>query len=209
MQHLLLVWAAYIVAAGSPGPSTMRIVGVAMRQGRQAGLAMYVGAVTGSIFWGLMAATGISALLTQYAHALILLKIFGGLYLIYLAVKAGKAALTPERAAAPSAKTVENGQSRHWDLYRRGLLMHLSNPKSILAWIALVTLGLGPNASLQTVAIILAGCAVLSVSIFCGYAIVFSTAPMVRFYSKARRSIEGTLAIIFAYAGVRLLFARI
>jgi len=64
------------------------------------------------------------------------------------------------------------------------------------------------RASLQTVAIILAGCAVLSVSIFCGYAIVFSTAPMVRFYSKARRSIEGTLAIIFAYAGVRLLFAR-
>jgi threonine efflux protein len=113
MQHLLLVWAAYIVAAGSPGPSTMRIVGVAMRQGRQAGLAMYVGAVTGSIFWGLMAATGISALLTQYAHALILLKIFGGLYLIYLAVEAGKAALTPERAFAPSAKAVENGQSRH------------------------------------------------------------------------------------------------
>ena len=113
MQHLLLVWAAYIVAAGSPGPSTMRIVGVAMRQGRQAGLAMYVGAVTGSIFWGLMAATGISALLTQYAHALILLKIFGGLYLIHLAVEAGKAALTPERAVAPSAKAVENGQSRH------------------------------------------------------------------------------------------------
>ncbi|WP_280952769.1 hypothetical protein [Mesorhizobium sp. WSM3860] len=42
----------------------MRIMGLAMRQGRQAGFAMSAGVATGSIFWGLIAATGISALLT-------------------------------------------------------------------------------------------------------------------------------------------------
>ncbi|CAH2408005.1 hypothetical protein MES5069_650001 [Mesorhizobium escarrei] len=30
-------------------------------------------------------------------------------------------------------------------LYQRGLLMHLTNPKSILAWIALMTLGPGSD----------------------------------------------------------------
>jgi threonine/homoserine/homoserine lactone efflux protein len=86
--------------------------------------------------------------------------------------------------------------------------MHLGNPKSVLAWIALVTLGLGPDASWQGVALILGGCAVLSATIFCGYAVLFSTTPMVRLYRRARRWIEGTLSIVFGFAGLRLLLPR-
>lgn len=86
--------------------------------------------------------------------------------------------------------------------------MHLSNPKSILSWIALVTLGLGTNSSWPHLAAFLGGCIVLSVTIFCGYAIVFSTAPMVRLYRGARRWIEGVLAAVFALAGIRLLLSR-
>ena len=71
-----------------------------------------------------------------------------------------------------------------------------------------MTLGLGAEASSATVAVILAGCAMLSITIFCGYAIVFSTAPMINGYRKARRWIEGTLAAVFGAAGIRLLFAR-
>lgn len=87
-------------------------------------------------------------------------------------------------------------------------MMHLTNPKALLGWVATMTLGLGPGASSMTVALILTGCAVLSITIFCGYAIVFSTAPMIRGYHKARRWIEGTLAIVFGAAGLKLLLAR-
>lgn len=206
LHQLLLVYAAYVIAAGSPGPSTMRIMGVAMDQGRQAALTFAVGIATGSIFWGLMAATGVSAIMARYAEALIVLKVLGGLYLIFLALKAGRAALSPDRVsvgAAPAAVPVER-----LALYRRGLLMHLTNPKSVLAWIALVTLGLGADATWHDTAAILAGCAVLSFSVFCGYAIVFSTAPMVRLYRKARRWIQGILALFFGAAGIGLLISR-
>lgn len=207
LHHLLIVYTAYVIAAGSPGPSNMRIMGVAMHNGRRAALFLAAGVVSGSIFWGAMAATGVSAVLTRYAEALIVLKIFGGLYLLYLAVKAGRAALAAEAPAA--SQTGANGAPlSDAELYRRGLLMHLSNPKSILAWIALVTLGLGPDSSWHTLAAILSGCAVLSVTIFCGYAILFSTAPMVRLYRRARRGIEGVLALFFGLAGLRLLLAR-
>jgi threonine/homoserine/homoserine lactone efflux protein len=40
------------------------------------------------------------------------------------------------------------------------------------------------------------------------YAIAFSTAAMVRFYSRARRWIQGVLGAIFAFAGMRLLISR-
>ncbi|UVK35959.1 LysE family translocator (plasmid) [Mesorhizobium sp. AR10] len=206
LNHLLIVYMAYVVAAGSPGPSTMRIMGTAMQQGRQAALALSAGVVTGSIFWGIMAATGISALLASYAQALVILKVLGGCYLLYLAFKAGRGALTPDQhdATPGTARRPISGLG----LYRRGLLMHLSNPKSILAWIALVTLGLGPDASPTDVIVILAGCAVLSVTIFCGYAVVFSTQPMVRMYRRARRGIEVVLAVAFGCAGLRLLLWR-
>ncbi len=207
LHQLLLVYTAYVIAAGSPGPSNMRIMGVAMGQGRQAALTLAAGVVTGSVFWGMMAATGISALLTRYAEALIALKIFGGLYLLFLAFKAGRAALTSDEQAAARAEASDTPLSRA-ALYRHGLLMHLGNPKSVLAWIALMTLGLGPDASWHTVAAILGGCAVLSVTIFCGYAVVFSTAPMVRLYRRARRWIEGVLAVFFGFTGLRLLLSR-
>jgi threonine efflux protein len=185
LQHLLLVYATYVIAAGSPGPSNMRIMGVAMQQGRQAALALAAGVVTGSIFWGMMAATGISVLLTRYAEVLTALKIFGGLYLLFLAFKAGRAALTSDEKAIAGAHTPASSKTA---LYRQGLLMHLGNPKSVLAWIALG--------------------AVLSVTIFCGYAVLFSTASMVRLYRRARRWIEGALSIVFGFAGLRLLLAR-
>lgn len=50
IYQLLLVYVTYIIAAGSPGPSTMRIMGVAMDQGRKSGLVFAAGVVTGSIF---------------------------------------------------------------------------------------------------------------------------------------------------------------
>ena len=203
---LLLVFVTYIMGAASPGPSNMRIMSVAMHQGRRPALMLAAGVISGSFFWGSMAATGVSAVIVQYAEALIVLKVIGGAYLLFLASKACRSALTSNERFANELSSVPKASG--WKLYQRGLLMHLTNPKAILSWIATMTLGLGPGATTSTVAIILAGCAVLSVTIFGGYAVVFSTAPMVRAYQKARRWIEGALAMVFAGAGLRLLFGR-
>nr|WP_314570392.1 LysE family translocator [uncultured Pseudomonas sp.] len=196
----------YIVGAASPGPSNMRIMSVAMHQGRRPALMLAAGVISGSFFWGSMAATGVSAVIVQYAEALIVLKVIGGAYLLFLASKACRSALTSNERFANELSSASKASG--WKLYQRGLLMHLTNPKAILSWIATMTLGLGPGATTSTVAIILAGCAVLSVTIFGGYAVVFSTAPMVRAYQKARRWIEGALAMVFAGAGLKLLFGR-
>lgn len=208
INHLLVVFTAYVIAAGSPGPSTLRIMGAAMNHGRQAGLALAAGVISGSLFWGLSAATGVSALLARYAEALIVLKILGGLYLLYLAVRAARSAITPDTAISSGAAQTETAPSSAI-LYRHGLIMHLANPKAVLAWIALVTLGLGAKASWHDVATILVGCAILSVTIFGGYALVFSTAPMIRRYRRARRGIESVLAVFFGLAGLRLLLSRV
>ncbi|WP_256672323.1 LysE family translocator [Pseudomonas sp. ANT_J12] len=162
----------------------MRIMGVAMHQGRRPALMLAAGVISGSFFWGSMAATGVSAILTQYAQALGILKLLGGAYLLFLAVKAGRSALTTDKRH--EMQTAAARQITGFSLYKRGLLMHLTNPKALLGWIATMTLGLGPQASPAKVAVILAGCAVLSVTIFCSYAVIFSTAPMIACISSSK-----------------------
>ena len=74
----------------------------------------------------LLAATGISTILTAYAGALTAIKIAGGLYLLYLAWKSARSALTAD--PQPTKATAPGKTAAH---YRRGLLLHLSNPKAV------------------------------------------------------------------------------
>lgn len=203
VHHLLPVFAAYLVAIASPGPSTMAIMGVAMQQGRRGAAALALGVVTGSMFWAVLAATGISTLLTAYAQAVFAIKVAGGLYLLYLAWKSARSALSAEAGSTTSTDTMKTAT-----LYRRGVLLHLSNPKAVLGWIAIMSLGLQPDAPQHTLATIIAGCAVLGLTVNVGYAVLFSTAVLGRAYRKSRRWIEGALAAIFGYAGFRLLLSR-
>jgi threonine efflux protein len=203
VHHLLLVYAAYLMAVASPGPSTMAIMGVAMSQGRASAVVLALGVMTGSIFWAVLAAAGISSLLTAYAEALFALKIAGGLYLLYLAYKSAKSALSVH-----DQQVRTDTPAKRMTLYRRGALLHLTNPKSILGWIAIMSLGLRPDTPSYTLQAILVGCALLGLFVFVGYALLFSTAVMGRAYQKSRHWIEGTLAMVFGYAGIRLLFSK-
>jgi threonine/homoserine/homoserine lactone efflux protein len=85
----------------------------------------------------------------------------------------------------------------------------MTNPKAVLAWISIISLGLQDNAPLWVGLSIVIGTSLLSVLIHCLYAVAFSTPVMVRLYSKARRWIQGVLGVFFALAGLRLLTSRI
>jgi threonine/homoserine/homoserine lactone efflux protein len=205
VDRLYLAYAAYVIAAASPGPSNMAIMGAAMSRGRGAALALTAGVVTGSWTWAVLAATGIAAVLSTYAQALLYITIAGGLYLLHLALKAARSAMAP--APAKVTALAEDRRPEFHSLYRRGLLLHVGNPKAILGWVATMSLGLQPGGPPYMPFAILLGCAVLSVVIFGGYAMLFSTPAMARAYRKARRWIEGTLAVFFGAAGLRLLWS--
>ena len=80
--------------------------------------------------------------------------------------------------------------------------------KAALAWISIMSLGLQEGAPLWVAMSLVLGTSILSGIIHCVYAVAFSTAVMVRLYSKARRWIQGTLGALFAFAGLKLLTSR-
>ncbi|MGL4322727.1 MAG: LysE family translocator [Beijerinckiaceae bacterium] len=205
LPNLLLVFSAFAVAVGSPGPSTMMIMATAMNAGRKAALVLALGVTTGSFTWGILSAIGVSAMIAAHAGALIFIKIAGGFYLLYLAWRSGRSALRSDMAALTAPDSAPHSMRR---TYMRGYLMHLTNPKAILGWTAIMALGLSPGMPAIVIVTMLAGCLLISLTLNGAYALAFSTTPMINGYRRARRWIEGVLAGLFAFAGLKLLMTR-
>ncbi|MBU6489428.1 MAG: LysE family translocator [Burkholderiales bacterium] len=202
--NLLLAYAAYFIGTASPGPSNLAIMSIAATQGRHAALAFAFGVISGSMFWATVATVGIATALLAYSQFLVAIKIFGGVYLLWLAFKSGRAALgRTALASAASASSKADRPLALRSLYVRGALLHLTNPKAVLVWASIVALS-SDQASRSHGAVI-AGCAAIGAVVFCSYAVVFSMDTARRFYTRTRRALDGCLAVVFGLAGIRLL----
>ena len=205
LSTLWPVYLAYLLGTLSPGPSNLAIISVAMRQGRRPALALAAGVVSGSLCWAILAACGISTLLLAWSKALIAIKFIGAGYLLWLA---GKAARSAAQKGAGSLTENTVNEASLATLWRRGVLLHLANPKAVLVWLAILSLGMHPHAPVTTLPLIIGGCALLGAGVFGGYALLFSTTTAARVYLKARRPLEGTFALFFGAAGVSMLIKK-
>ncbi|MCA8095122.1 LysE family translocator [Burkholderia anthina] len=201
--NLLLAYTAYFVGTASPGPSNLAIMSVAANHGRKAALVFALGVISGSMCWAMVAALGVSAALLAWSKLLVAIKLFGGVYLLWLAFKSARTAWSPNAAAAP--KTTPGQRLSRF--YARGAMLHLTNPKAILVWVSIVALS--SNGSGASHGAVVPGCIAIGCMVFGGYALVFSTDGARRLYVRGRRAMEACLAVVFGLAGIRLLASNV
>ena len=117
---------ATFVIAITPGPDMTLFVGRALSNGRAAGMACMMGAMTGVMIHTAMVALGLSALIVASPQAFLVLKVCGAGYLVWLAWQAIRhgSAFSPEKVAGK-----ERSLFQHW---ATGLGINLLNPKIIL-----------------------------------------------------------------------------
>ncbi|HUI72399.1 MAG TPA: LysE family translocator, partial [Spirochaetia bacterium] len=108
-----------------PGPAVLYIVTRSVAQGRRAGLASVVGIELGSLCHAVAAAFGLSAILLASSLAFGIVKYAGAAYLIYLGIRS--LLRKDGEANQDSSKELSHGQ-----LFRKGLLVQLLNPKTAL-----------------------------------------------------------------------------
>jgi len=200
--NLILAYSAYTFGAASPGPSNLAVMSTAMNSGRRHALVFALGVVSGSTVWGMLAAFGLAAVMAQYSQALIAMKVLGGLYLLWLSFKSVRSALA-KRLPADLESTAREGSML--SVYLRGAAMHLTNPKAIFTWLSIVTLALPADVQRTDALLIVAGCAMIGIGVFGGYALLFSTQAARKVYLRMRRGFDGILAAVFGYAGIRVL----
>lgn len=206
LPQILPAYLAYIIAVVSPGPAIMAIISTSMTQGRKAGMTISLGIFGGSLTWAIAAAAGLATLLQAYAMALEVLKVFGGLYLLYLAYKAYRAMRSAGDLPAV-AKVPKNATAKA--LILRGYGIHVTNPKAIFAWLAIIALGMPQGAPASVAVLIIVVCCTTGFAVFMGYATLFSTPHALKAYRAMHRWIEGAMACFYCLAGIKLLSSNI
>ncbi len=194
---LLAVGAAFWIVAASPGPANLSNAAIAMRYGRRPSVIYGLGLSVALVFWGILAATGMGALLQASAGALMVLKLIGGLYLLYLAWSSARSAATPG-----TPEIAQMGAGR-W--FWRGVILNLSNPKSVIAWMAALSMGLDPSGSTLSVMLTTLVCVVVAFFNNLTYSLIFSLGGMMAAYRRFRRWIDGISAALFSLAGFALI----
>jgi threonine/homoserine/homoserine lactone efflux protein len=118
-----------LILALTPGPDMALFLARTVTGGRSAGFAAMFGASTGLIVHALLAGLGLSALLAASATAFFILKIIGGLYLLWLAYGAIRhgSAFSVDSNAIPK---------QSWSAtFLTGLGINLTNPKVIVFFV--------------------------------------------------------------------------
>ena len=123
---------ASILLTLAPGPDILYLLTKSLADGARAGITLACGLVSGIIFHTTLVMVGVAALIKNSATALLLLKIFGAAYLLYLAFGAFKAA----RAGKKLSLSKSTAKSTATALYKRGVLMNVLNPKVLLFFLA-------------------------------------------------------------------------
>ncbi|WP_158861856.1 LysE family translocator [Leifsonia sp. AG29] len=120
-----------VVLAVTPGPDTFLVLRFSLSR-PAAGLAASAGSAIGSVAWAAAVALGLAALLEQSAEIYRIVKIVGGLYLIYL----GIAAFVASRRRATAGIEPTTRRTSLWSGFSAGAVSTMLNPKVGLFFLA-------------------------------------------------------------------------
>ncbi len=178
-----------LMVAAPVGPISLVCIQRTVKHGRKAGIVSGLGAATADLLYGIVAAMGLNALTRSVVGHELLLRLVGGLLLVYLGV----------RAALASSLSGPSGPSRVsvWGDYTSVLLLTLSNPMTILLFGAILASdGMGTRHEVLPSVVAVCG-------IFCGSTVWWLTlATMVD--ALRERVSEGVLAVTGRVAGAAI-----
>ena len=195
---LLGLAVVHLLAAASPGPSTVLVVQTAAVGGRRGGLVAALAMMLGATAWAAASLFGLQALFAQFSWLHLFFRIAGGLYLIYLA------AMIWRHARDPLPEMAEVARVSDWQTFVRALLLQLSNPK-IMVFFGSIFLSVLPHDMppwMQGTVL-----AIIAIDEFAWYTLLtllFSGGTARAFYRRAKLWIERFIGGALALLGLRL-----
>ncbi len=128
-QFFAFLTAAVLITA-SPGPDNLMVLSIGVTRGRIKGVVFGLGCALGCLSHTVLAAIGVSALIAASPVAFTALKVFGGLYLIWLGWGAIR---SPGGAAVDGSKALDEPLGK---LFAKGLFANAINPKVVLFFLS-------------------------------------------------------------------------
>ena len=159
LETLATFSTASILLALAPGPDNIFVLTQSALHGRIAGLLVTLGLCTGVLVHTTAVAYGVAAIFQVSAVAFTMLKLFGAGYLLYLAWHAF-------RASAETIAAADSTSLRPAKLYRRGIIMNVTNPKVSIFFLAFLPQFADPNRGSLTLQMLLLGGVFIGSTVF-------------------------------------------
>jgi len=111
-----------LILTVTPGPDSLLVLRSSVRGGRRTGIQVAGGATSGSLFWGLCSAAGLTSIMAASAQAFRAVQLAGAAYLVFQGIRGWQAATSPLAGHDRPGPGPAPG-------FRTGLLSNLLNPK--------------------------------------------------------------------------------
>ena len=138
LDTLIAFFGIAVLLALTPGPDNLFVLMQSAIWGRKAGMLVVFGLCTGLLVHTAAVAVGLAAVFAASPVAFTVLKLAGAAYLAYLAWQILRAPVGGETGAAPAPM-------KPGALYRRGIVMNLTNPKVVIFFLAFLPQFVSPD----------------------------------------------------------------
>ena len=192
---------ALMLGAMSPGPTFIYVAKNSIAISRKHGLYTALGTGTGAAIFGLLAVMGLQAILLAVPSAYFLLKICGGLYLLFLAYKIVK------HAKGPIQTNLADGQQMSLRrAFTTGLITQLSNPKIAIVLASIFTALLPKEIPTYFYVVLPVLCFFIDAGWCSLVAVALSAEKPRKVYLKFKASFDRLAGAVMTVLGLKLIF---
>ncbi|MBJ3764591.1 LysE family transporter [Maribius pontilimi] len=194
-----------IAAWLTPGANMLAVITASLTLGRAHGLATGFGLACGAIIWATFAALGVAVLFELFPKAMIALKLAGAAYLVWLGLKALRAARKND-----DTMIVARAHDRALkESFKSGIIISITNPKAALFFGSVMTAFIPATAPDWFLAVVVVICGFLGVVLHSITATLFSTDVAIRVYRRCQKSISYAFSLIFMGLGGSIAYAAL
>jgi len=201
-QGFTIVTFVHLLAAASPGPDFALVTRQSLLLGRKAGILTSLGISLGLAIHLLYSAAGLAVVVAHSVGGMIVVKLVGGSYLIYLGIKG-------VRAKHHQAENGLNIQPETKDSARKlistGFFCNALNPKAPVYFLSLFTVILSPEIPLPNLAIYAVWIMLLQMFWFTTLACFFTNSAVRQRIVNVGHWIDRSFGIVMLTLGLQVL----
>lgn len=180
-ETILTFFTASVLLGMAPGPDNLFVLTQSTLHGRTAGLVVMLGLCTGLVVHSAAVALGVAAIFQSSDVAFTVLKFCGAGYLLYLAWRT----FTARADGLPEG--LQSGPGRA-ALYRRGIIMNITNPKVSIFFLAFLPQFADPARGSVAVQVMLLGGLFIIATILVFGGVAIAAGSLRQWLSKSDRA---------------------
>ncbi len=178
-----------------PGPDMLLTLRATVVGGRRRGLWTLLGISVANVVQGVLAGSGLGAVIHASQPAFAVIRWAGVAYLGYLGVRALRGALRDDEPALALGTAADPG--RRWAAVRTGFLCNITNPKVLAFNLAVLPQFVGPHAAVPLLVLYALTLTGVGVTVLVVVVLAAGAARRVLTSRRVRRRVEGAAGLAF------------